>query len=130
MLQNYIKVALRNLKRHKTFSIINIAGLSVSLALVILIATYTQFEMSIDKFHENYYRIYKVGKDYTPAPVADVIKSNVPEIKKAARIEFFRTRSVTITSSRWRLLRTARETPNSLIAASIISRADAAGSKG
>ena len=35
MLKNYLKIALRNLRKHKTFSIINIAGLSISLAIVI-----------------------------------------------------------------------------------------------
>lgn len=96
MLRNYFKIALRNLRRHKTFSFINIAGLSISLALVIIIATYAQFELSVDKFHKNYEQIYKVGKGTTPAPLAEVIKSNLPEIKKAARIESFRTTSVTI----------------------------------
>ena len=94
MLKNYFKIALRNLRRHKSFSFINIAGLSISLALVILIASYAQFEMSINKFNKNYNCIYKVGKWNTPAPVAGIIKSNIPEIKKAARIENFRTKSV------------------------------------
>lgn len=94
MLKNYFKIALRNLRRHKSFSFINIAGLSISLALVILIASYAQFEMSINKFNKNYELIYKVGRGNTPAPIAGIIKSNIPEIKKAARIENFRTKSV------------------------------------
>ncbi len=96
MLKNYFIIALRNLRRHKTFSFINIAGLSISLALVMLIATYTQFEMSVDTFHKNYGRIYKVGKGTTPAPLAELITSNLPEIQKSARIESFRTTSVTM----------------------------------
>ena len=96
MLKNYFKIAFRNLRRHKSFSFINIAGLSISLAFVILIAAYTQVELSENKFNKNYDRIYKVGNDYTPAPIAGIIKSNLPEIKKTARIENFRTKSVTM----------------------------------
>ncbi len=96
MIANYLKVALRNILRNKLYSFINIAGLSISLALVLLIASYAQFEMSMNKFNKNYDRIYKVGKGNTPAPVADLIKSNFPQIKDAARIESFRTTSVTM----------------------------------
>jgi putative ABC transport system permease protein len=96
MLINYFKIALRNIKRHKTFSFVNISGLSISLALVIIITAYIQVELSVNNFHNNYDRIYKVGENNTPAPVADIIKSNLPEIQKAARIENFRTKSVTM----------------------------------
>jgi putative ABC transport system permease protein len=94
MLKNYFKISFRNLRRHKSFSIINIAGLSISLALVILIASYAQFEIGINKFHKNYERIFKVAKGNSPAPLVGIIKSNLPEIEKAARIENFRTKSV------------------------------------
>jgi putative ABC transport system permease protein len=98
MYLNYLKIAFRNLRRYKTFSIINIAGLSISLALVIIIAAFTQVELRVNKFHTNYERIYKVGKNTTPAPIADIIKSNLPEIKKVARIdEDQRSKSVTLT---------------------------------
>ncbi len=87
MLKNYLKIAFRNLGRHKTFSFINIAGLSISLAFVLLIAAYAQFEMGMNKFNKNYDRIYKVGEGDTPAPVAELIKSNLPQIKEATRIQ-------------------------------------------
>ena len=96
MIKNYFKIALRNLRKHKTFSIINIAGLSISLAIVILIALFAEMELSMNKFHKNYNYIYKVGNGMIPAPIADIIKLNLPEIKKVARIESFRTTSVTM----------------------------------
>ena len=96
MFKNYFKIALRNLRKHKTFSIINIAGLSISLAIVILIALFAEMELSMNKFHKNYNYIYKVGNGMIPAPIADIIKLNLPEIKKVARIESFRTTSVTM----------------------------------
>ena len=96
MLKNYFLIAIRNLKKFKTFSFINIAGLSISLAIVILIVLYAEMELSMNKFHKNYNYIYKVGNGTTPAPIADIIKLNLPEIKNVARIESFRTTSVTV----------------------------------
>ena len=96
MLKNYLLITLRNIRKFKVFSFINIAGLSVSLAIVILIASYAEMELSINKFHKNYNNIYKVGSSMTPAPIADIIKLNIPEIGKIARVEIFRTTSVTM----------------------------------
>jgi putative ABC transport system permease protein len=96
MLKNYLLVTLRNIRKFKVFSFINIVGLSTSLAIIILIVSYAEMELSINKFHENYDHIYKVGKGNTAAPVADIIKLNIPEVEKITRIENFRTTSVTM----------------------------------
>ena len=53
MFINYLKVALRNIKRYKGFSFINISGLAVGMACCILIFLWVQDELSYDKFHEN-----------------------------------------------------------------------------
>ena len=53
MLKNYLKVALRNLYKNKSFSFINILGLSIGLAAFILIILYVKFEFSFDKYHNN-----------------------------------------------------------------------------
>lgn len=60
MLKNYLLIALRNLKRHKAFSVINILGLAIGMAVCILIMQYVNFENSYDKFHNNYENIYRV----------------------------------------------------------------------
>lgn len=97
MFRNYIKVALRNLARHKVFSIINILGLGVGMTAFILIALLLQYEYSFDKFNENFDRIYRVQQlvdyvDYTqewtqtPYPLADGLRNSFPEFEKTAVI--------------------------------------------
>ncbi|WP_259015972.1 ABC transporter permease [Emticicia fluvialis] len=61
MIRNYIKIAIRNLFRNKVFSLINIVGLSLGLAVSTLILLFVSHEISYDKFHKNYQRIYQVG---------------------------------------------------------------------
>ena len=65
MLRNYIKIAWRNLVRHKTFSIINIAGLSVGIALAMLIGLWIWDEISYNTSFKNYDRIALVLQNKT-----------------------------------------------------------------
>jgi putative ABC transport system permease protein len=60
MIRNYLKTALRNLWRHKSFSAINIAGLAVSMSVCLLILSMIAGLMSYDDFHVNGERIYRV----------------------------------------------------------------------
>ena len=60
MFRNYIKVGLRSLNRQRVFSILNITGLSLGIACLFLILLYVNDELSYDKYHENYDRIYRV----------------------------------------------------------------------
>ncbi|HVO74626.1 MAG TPA: FtsX-like permease family protein [Ignavibacteriaceae bacterium] len=96
MFKSYLTIALRNIRRFKVFSVINIAGLSFSLAVVILIAAFMQNELSIDKFHANYSKIYKISKGTTPVQIGEIIKSKIPEIKSLARVDIISSPSVTI----------------------------------
>ena len=73
MLRNYFTVALRNLWRNKTFSIINITGLSVGLACCMLIFLYAKDEVSYDRFHKNSDHIYRITYTST-APNGQVRK--------------------------------------------------------
>lgn len=61
MIRNYLKIAIRNLIRHKVFSFINITGLALGLAVSTLILLFVSHEVSYDTFHKNYKRIYQVG---------------------------------------------------------------------
>jgi len=61
MLRNYFKIAIRNIKRHKGYSFINIAGLAIGMACCILILMYVTDELSYDKFHEKSNRIYRIN---------------------------------------------------------------------
>ena len=63
MIKNYLKIALRNLLKHKVYSLINIIGLAVSIACCLLLFLYVADEMSYDKFNEKYERIYRVTEE-------------------------------------------------------------------
>ena len=94
MFKNYLKIALRNIKKHKGFSFINISGLAVGIACFFLIMLYVQFEMSYDKFHKNSDRIYRAVPGlynyvFTPPPLAPILKEEYPEIESIARISRF-----------------------------------------
>ena len=70
MLKNYLKIAFRNLWRHRVFSFINIMGLTVGMAACFLIFLYIRFELSYDSFHTKADRIYRVVSDIkTPTEV-------------------------------------------------------------
>lgn len=97
MIKNYFKTAWRNLWRSKTFSAINVLGLSIGLACCILMFLFIQNELSYDKFNvnaKNIYRIFSIpveGKDkkelaVTPAPWAPLMKKDYPEIKEYVRL--------------------------------------------
>jgi len=93
MLGNYLKVAIRNIVRHKSYSLINVAGLAVGLACVIFIFLWVQNQRSYDKFHENADRLCRVAfttekEDfhgyYIPGLLAPYLKEHYPEIVEAA----------------------------------------------
>jgi putative ABC transport system permease protein len=94
MFINYLKVALRNVLRHKGYTIINIIGLAVGMACFVLIVSYVRHVLSFDRFHRNYDNIYRVittMKDGavhggTPAPLAEALKSEIPEIARTVRV--------------------------------------------
>lgn len=97
MLRNYIKIAWRNMFRHKVNSILNILGLAIGLISVMLIALYIQSELSYDKSFADADRIYRVninGKmgdnafraGYTPPPAGAALVADFPEIESATRM--------------------------------------------
>ena len=62
MFRNYLMVAFRNLIRQKGYSLINILGLAIGMALCLLILVYVQDELSYDGFHEKADRIYRIAQ--------------------------------------------------------------------
>ena len=64
MFRNYLLTALRNLKRQKLYSAINIFGLSVGLTIFILAITFFSFHLSFDTFHEGSDRIYVISSEH------------------------------------------------------------------
>jgi len=65
MLRNYFKIAWRNLIRNKVLSLINIGGLAVGMAVVMLISLWVLDEVSFDKYHNNYRHIAQVIQNVT-----------------------------------------------------------------
>jgi magnesium-transporting ATPase (P-type) len=60
MFKNYLKIASRNLFRHKGFSLTNLLGLTIGITCTILIVLWVQDELNYDKFHANYKNIHQV----------------------------------------------------------------------
>ena len=60
MLRNYLTIALRDLRKHKSHALINGLGLALGLAACLLIALYVHHELSYDQFHEKADRIHQV----------------------------------------------------------------------
>ncbi len=96
MLRNYIKIAIRNLLKHKTYSLINILGLSVGLAACLLIVIYVLDELQYDKYHTDADRIYRAtiaarinGKELnatnTCTPLAATLAREIPEVEASTR---------------------------------------------
>lgn len=95
MIKNYLKVAIRNLLRQKGFSFINIFGLALGISCAALIGMWVNDELSYDRFHKGYDRIYrvtatlpelKVHAAVSSAPLALAIKNEIPEVDEAVRI--------------------------------------------
>ena len=64
MLRNYLKIAWRSLMKNKTFSFINIFGLSVGLTCCMLISIYLYHEVSYDKYHKNIDQLYQLATTF------------------------------------------------------------------
>jgi putative ABC transport system permease protein len=97
MIHSYFKIALRTLKKHKQFSIINIFGLSMALIVAICIMLYVEDEMSYDRFHPNAEQLYRVTmetrfseKDFhtawTPPFIAARMKEELPAVENYATL--------------------------------------------
>ena len=61
MLRNYLTIAIRNLRKYKFYSAINILGLSIGIAAFLFILLYVQDELSYDRYHENAEQIIRRG---------------------------------------------------------------------
>ncbi len=71
MLHNYLKIAVRTLFKHKVFSLINVAGLAVSMSVCLLVILFIAQQKSYDQFHANAERIYRVYSDFKAPHNAD-----------------------------------------------------------
>src|SRR5579872_3340086 len=63
MIRNYLLIGLRNLVKHRVFSLINVLGLAIGMAASLLIFQYVRYELSYDRFEPNAARIYRLQLD-------------------------------------------------------------------
>ena len=96
LLWNYLKVAIRRIKREKGYTFVNIAGLAIGMACTILIFLWVQHQRSYDRFHENAGQICRVyytneafegAAIYLPGPLTEYLKDNYPEITHATNFK-------------------------------------------
>ena len=99
MLKNYLKIAFRNILRHKGFSFINIFGLAIGIAACLLISLWVQDELNFDKFHKNGEDIYQMFQTQyyptgpfsvraMPGRLAENLLEHFPEISAATRFGY------------------------------------------
>lgn len=92
MLINYLVIAIRNLRKSKVHSFINVVGLALGIACVLFIALYLERELSYDRFHEKAENLYRITwedanpQTRTPHPMALALKSDFPEIESAVSL--------------------------------------------
>ena len=95
---NYIKIAVRKIKRQKGYSIINISGLAVGLTCCAIMMLWVRNEKNFDKFHTNRDSIYRMIKETnnngkttldtrTPYPLAETILRKIPEVENYTRYQ-------------------------------------------
>ncbi len=99
MIKNYLKIAFRNLLKQRFYSVINVLGLAIGLAVCLLIALFVLDEISYDRYHTNADRIYRARLSYSlggqsgdfpiaAAPLGRTMAETYPEVENAVR---FRT---------------------------------------
>src|SRR5262245_29634058 len=92
MLKNFLKVALRNLWKHKGYSFLNIFGLALGMTCSLLILLWVWDERSVDNYHVNGARIYSIYENqfydgkissgfYTPGIMPEQMKKDLPEVE-------------------------------------------------
>jgi ABC-type antimicrobial peptide transport system permease subunit len=108
MIKNYLKMTIRNLKKHASYSFINISGLGLGMACTILILLWVQDELSFDRFHEKAGRLYRVAdrEEYSngdvlyfstnPPNLGPSLKEDFPEVINSARYRSLRGRVINL----------------------------------
>ncbi len=98
MLHHYIRIAFRNLLRHKLYTAINLAGLTVALASALIVALYVKHEQSYDSHFSKAERIYRMGSNIqvdegstfsiagTFVPLGPALEQDFPDIERAVRL--------------------------------------------
>lgn len=100
MLKNLLKISIRTIIKDRTYSILNVAGLTIGITCSMFLLMYILHELSYDRYHENARNIYRIVSNIrepdnaftwavVQVPLADELRDNYPEVKNAVR--FFGT---------------------------------------
>jgi putative ABC transport system permease protein len=97
MIKNYFKIAWRNLRKQRMYSVVKIGGFGFGIAACLLIALYIKNELSYDRFYPATDRIYRLTGEYDnngkietgadwPPPMAKALREDFPEVEKSGRL--------------------------------------------
>src|SRR5687768_13081542 len=97
MFQNYLKVAIRNLLKRKSYTFINVFGLATGMAVCLLIVLFIKSELGYDAFHSKADRIYRVALErkypersthysFIPGTIGEAIRTEFPEVEESTRL--------------------------------------------
>lgn len=97
MITHYLKVAFRNMRKQKMYAVVNVGGFAIGIAACLLIALYIKHETSYDSNNPNGKNVFRIvgeakqnGEVHSgiafPAPMANALKNDFPEVEKAGRI--------------------------------------------
>src|SRR3954452_13603451 len=100
MFKNYLITAIRNFWRNKTFSIINVLGLSIGISAALVIFLIVYYELSFDKFEKDRDRVYRIVLDLqfnsveghsaaVPAPLSTTLQKEVTGIEQIITVMQF-----------------------------------------
>ncbi len=98
MIKNLLKIALRNFKKDKWYSLLNILGLTIGITFSLFLIFYIKDELSYDRYHEKADRIFRIvsyiqEKDkntnwtITQMPLGPTLKKDFPEVEEAVRLQ-------------------------------------------
>ncbi|MFP4469044.1 MAG: ABC transporter permease [Bacteroidales bacterium] len=91
MVLAHVKIALRSFMKNKGYTLINVLGLSIGMAIFFLIALYVKEEVTADRFHENIENIYRIETDQfsaTPMLLKKLTGTTIPEIEELCRFTY------------------------------------------
>jgi putative ABC transport system permease protein len=99
MIKNYFIIAIRNFLKNRAYTTINVLGLSLGLTACIVIFLVIDYDLSFDKFHSRYGRIYRIVQDFrsasgiaysavTPYPLAKAFRNDFPDVPLVTQIHY------------------------------------------
>ncbi len=109
MLKSYIKIAWRTLQRHKSYTAINVIGLSIGVACAIVIFLLVRFQLSFDAYHSHKDRIYRVVTQFNfdqvyytpgvPRPIANALRNDISALDEVALEDMLHSALITVSTS-------------------------------